>query len=40
MSAEIKVLIDLVKELTEKLEEQQKVINRIESLVDELDIRL
>ena len=40
MSAEIKVLIDLVKELTEKLEEQQKVINRIESLVDELDNRL
>lgn len=40
MSAEMRFLIDLVKELTEKLEEQQKVINRIESLVDELDNRL
>ena len=33
-------LIKLVKELTEKIEEQQKTINRIESLVDELDNRL
>jgi uncharacterized coiled-coil protein SlyX len=33
-------LIKLVKELTEKVEEQQKTINRIESLVDELDNRL
>ena len=36
----IEVLITLVKELTEKVEEQQKSINRIESLVDELDNRL
>jgi hypothetical protein len=36
----IEVLITLVKELTEKVEEQQKTINRIESLVDELDNRL
>lgn len=36
----IEVLITLVKELTEKVEEQQKTIDRIESLVDELDNRL
>ena len=36
----IEALITLVKELTEKVEEQQKTINRIESLVDELDNRL
>ena len=36
----IEVLITLVKELTEKVEEQQKTINRIENLVDELDNRL
>jgi hypothetical protein len=36
----IEVLITLVKELTERVEEQQKTINRIESLVDELDNRL
>lgn len=40
MSARIEVLITLVKELTEKVEEQQKTIDRIESLVDELDNRL
>jgi uncharacterized coiled-coil protein SlyX len=40
MSARIEVLIALVKELTEKVEEQQKTIDRIESLVDELDNRL
>ena len=40
MSVNIEVLITLVKELTEKVEEQQKTINRIESLVDELDNRL
>jgi|11BtaG_2_1085332.scaffolds.fasta_scaffold33315_2 uncharacterized coiled-coil protein SlyX len=40
MSARIEVLITLIKELTEKVEEQQKTIDRIESLVDELDNRL
>ena len=40
MSVNIEVLITLIKELTEKVEEQQKTINRIESLVDELDNRL
>jgi len=33
-------LIKLVKELTEKVEEQQKTINRIESLIDEIDNRI
>lgn len=34
------ILIKLVKELTEKLEQQQKTIDRIESLVDEIDNRV
>ena len=33
-------LIKLVKELTERVEEQQKTINRIESLIDEIDNRI
>jgi hypothetical protein len=33
-------LIKLVMELTEKVEEQQKTINRIESLIDEIDNRI
>jgi peptidoglycan hydrolase CwlO-like protein len=40
MSNQIETLLELVKELTEKLEQQQKTIDRIESLVDELDNRL
>ena len=40
MSNQIETLPELVKELTEKLEQQQKTIDRIESLVDELDNRL
>lgn len=38
--ARIEVLIQLVKELTEKVEEQQYVIDRIESLVDAIDNRV
>ena len=40
MSARIEVLIQLVKELTEKVEEQQQTSERIESLVDEIDNRV
>ena len=40
MSNQIETLLELVKELTEKLKQQQKTIDRIESLVDELDNRL
>ena len=40
MSNQIETLLELVKELTEKLEQQQKTIDRIESLVDGLDNRL
>jgi len=40
MAARIEVLIQLVKELTEKIEQQQSTIDRIESLVDEIDNRV
>ena len=40
MAARIEILIQLVKELTEKIEQQQRTIDRIESLVDEIDNRV
>lgn len=40
MAARIEVLIQLVKELTEKIELQQQTIDRIESLIDEIDNRV
>ena len=40
MAARIEGLIQLVKELTEKVELQQQTIDRIESLIDEIDNRV
>ena len=40
MAARIEVLIQLVKELTEKVELQKQTIDRIESLIDEIDNRV